>query len=175
LDMPTSSIDIVGTVTHWAWMEKPKRILDVGVGHGKYGLMVREYLEDQDVLDGVEAEPRYLEMFPWVKSIYDHVFEQDATTLTKEQLDVYDVILMVDVIEHMEKQQGLDLLDRIRGAVIICTPVIWFENPEAHEGWLTESHRSHWTLEDFGGRVKRVDANARKLGGHLVVLSATDQ
>lgn len=124
-------------------------MLDVGPGHGKYGLLAREYLPELAVLDAVEAESRYITPVLW--EIYDTVIQGDV--LEMESFD-YDVVLMADVIEHLEKQEGHDLLNRITCPVVITTPAVWFQNPEAGQGWPTEEHRSIWGPQDFNRMTK---------------------
>jgi 2-polyprenyl-3-methyl-5-hydroxy-6-metoxy-1,4-benzoquinol methylase len=123
--------------------------LDVGPGHGKYGLLMREYLHGLDRLDAVEAESRYITPVLW--EVYDRVMLADVREL--DAFD-YDVVLMADVIEHLEKQDGRELLERITCPVVITTPSVWFQNPEADQGWPTERHRSIWGPQDFNRMTK---------------------
>lgn len=125
----------------------PFSILDVGPGLGKYGLLLREYLHAPLVIDAVEAERRYCT--PRLRAIYDSIIVNDATKLHRHVLERYDLVVMVDVIEHLTEQAGRDLLDRIKGHVIITTPTVYFQNPEAARGWPTEEHRSFWRAGDF--------------------------
>jgi hypothetical protein len=66
---------------------------------------------------------------------------------------------MLDVIEHMPIKDGHQLLQRFRGDVVITTPRRWFQNPEAAEGWPTETHHCVWTREMFEQmqRCRRVE------------------
>ena len=127
-------------------------MLDVGPGHGKYGLLAREYLHGLERLDAIEAESRYLTPVLW--EVYDTVQLGDVRDAPDSLLDAYDVILMADVIEHLEKQDGRELLERISCPVVITTPSVWFQNPEADNGWPTERHRSLWGPSDFNRMTK---------------------
>jgi hypothetical protein len=122
-------------------------VLDVGPGRGKYGLILREYLAAPVRIDAVELEPRYCT--ERLRAIYDSVLVNDARYLHREFLDRYDLVVMVDVIEHFTLEEGQALLGRVSGAVIITTPTVYFQNPEAEEGWPTEEHKSLWRLADF--------------------------
>lgn len=74
-----------------------------------------------------------------------------------------DTVFAVDVIEHMEKADGFELLreaERLaRRQVVIFTPLGFFpqpyENPEKPDRWgmnggYWQAHRSGWLPEDFG-------------------------
>lgn len=169
--MPSSNLALAPAIVHLVWdaaqQSKVHRILDVGPGRGKYGLLLREYVDPTLVIDAVEAEQRYIT--PRLRAVYDSVFWEDVTHFN-DRLDNYDLVLMIDVIEHMSKITALELLERIKGWVVICTPQEWFQNPEHHE-FPYEKHRSHWTAEDFGDRLEH---DASQLGGLLVRLKPRD-
>lgn len=147
----------------------PRRIMDIGPGSGKYGVLCREYLRGKGLerIDAVEAEPRYIDEFR-LRGIYDEVLPIDATALPARILKAYDLVLMLDVIEHMDKAAALTLLGRIPGRIIVSTPQDFFQNPEA-EAYPTESHVSHWSIEDFAS-TRRVERDLSALGGVIVQL-----
>lgn len=159
--MPSSLLALAPTVVAYVdevarELDRPIRVLDVGVGRGKYGLILREYLGDRLAgIDGVEAEPRYLEQAPWLRAVYDTVLTDDVTTWAGPEFDLYDVVLMLDVLEHLDRGDAVRLLGRIRPRVLVSTPVDFFQNPEAGE-YPFETHRSHWTAEALS-EVRPVD------------------
>lgn len=78
---------------------------------------------------------------------------------------------MVDVIEHMPKDEAMDFLARCPGWVVICTPVEFFSNgPDLPD---TEEHVSHWTPDDWRALGDRPDVVTDILGGWLVRLHPT--
>lgn len=143
--MPSSNLVLAPAILTMAAEVKPRRILDVGPGNGKYGLLVREYLPPLETLTAVEAELRYLDSFPWLDKIYDVLIPADVVEMTVDFLAMFDLVLMLDVLEHLDREAAVALLRRIPGRVIISTPRDFFQNPEADQGWETERHRSHWT------------------------------
>lgn len=167
--MPTSVLAMWPAIVHLVWEEaqnKPigeMRVCDVGPGWGKGGMLLREYVGEPGELVAVEAWEGYVT--PRLKAIYDEVIVADATELGCEFWDRFDVVLMIDVIEHMQKQAAVELLERISGVVVVCTPVEFFDNPADLPH--TEKHVSHWTLDDFAHRMM-VDSS--QLGGILVKL-----
>ena len=145
---------------------KPATILDVGPGHGKYGVLCKEYLHPTPTVDACEAWEPYIQDFN-LKGIYPTIYPTDVMLLPTDTLNTYDTILLLDIIEHLDKDDALTLLARITVPVVICTPVDFFHNGD-NLPW-TETHRSHWTEQDFRdtGKVTRYDNH---LGGHVTTL-----
>ena len=68
-----------------------------------------------------------------------------------------DVILLLDVIEHLEKAEGLKLLDclwKSTKKVVVFTPIGFMQQTE--DAWhlggdVWQTHRSGWLPEEFTG------------------------
>lgn len=135
------AVTMAGTIT-----PTPKLVLDVGCGYGKYGVLLREYLDPTPQVHGVEMWVPYVGDHR-LAGIYDMLMVGDALELPADKLAQYDMVMMGDVIEHMEKDAALQFLSRCTGWVVIATPVIFFET----HGDLppTEAHVSHWDRTDF--------------------------
>lgn len=72
----------------------------------------------------------------------------DVTKDYKKLPTDYDLVLMIDVIEHMTKEQGYKILDYFKGSkVIVSTPRNFATEPHPENPF--EEHITHWTLEDF--------------------------
>lgn len=144
----------------------PTSILDVGLGNGKLGFIARDLLdvmhgeryrkEDWQVqLDGIEAFPDYIQAHQ--RAIYDDILIGDAFDVI-DTLGQYDVILVGDVLEHLEKTRAEGFLDK---CCAHCTQAIILSIPLS-EKWTQgdiygnpyERHRSFWKLEDFETRAK---------------------
>lgn len=152
--MPSSSLVIAPEVIAHMAALRPTSILDVGPGFGKYGVLFREYLDTHPHMVALEAWEPYVIEFR-LRGIYDEVFIGDVRYASLALLNYCDAVYMGDVIEHLDKSEGMELLSRIEKPIVICTPEHFFDNPEGLP-W-TETHRSHWTLDDFHttGRVVR--------------------
>ena len=156
--MPSSAIRQINEITELIYFTNPDKILDIGIGCGKYGFLSREYLDQpygeekrRITVHGAEAFEEYLT--PLHKLIYDKIFLGDFLD-NKEQIDEdYDLVLMIDVIEHFDKKVGLELIDflleRSRN-LIIATPDGFIEQEEVY-GNEYEIHRSGWAPRDFKG------------------------
>jgi len=139
----------------------PGKLLDIGIGFGKYGFLSREYLElwEPDAvygshkrqIDGIEAFEAYLT--PLHRLIYDHIFPGDAREVVPVLTDRYDLILMIDVFEHFTCQDGLKLLEDCRRCgrnILISVPRIMSAQEEVY-GNPYETHRYNWKRKDFCG------------------------
>lgn len=144
------------------------RVLDVGPGHGKGAVLLREYVDSVLVVYACEAAPEYVQRFH-LFSKYDGVLSCRFEELWAPDLDMFDTILMIDVIEHMSKPAALAAIERCRGQVVVCTPIV-FE--EAWEPGMpeTEHHVSLWGMEDFEGLSHPIEYATPARGGLLVRL-----
>lgn len=137
----------------------PRKLLDIGIGFGKYGFLSREYLELWDPdgvygtnkrqIDGIEAFEAYVT--PLHKLIYDHIYIGDAKDILPAISSKYDLILMIDVFEHFSKEDGLKVLDECRRLgrnVLISVPRIMSIQEDVH-GNPYETHRYNWKRKDF--------------------------
>jgi hypothetical protein len=157
--MPTSHLYQVIDIMELILFTAPQSILDVGVGFGKYGFLSREYLElwnrkgkycDWRVrIDGIEAYEDYLT--PVHKFIYDDIYIGNAVDILSNLKAKYDLILLIDVLEHFEYEQGLILLSKsasIGKNMIVSTP---------HEIGINENifsnafeiHKFQWNKSHF--------------------------
>jgi len=159
--MPTSSFSTIPVIAQLIRAQEPSSVLDVGIGFGKWGYMVRE-LQDiayeryqpsewKVTLVGVEAFEKY--RTPIWDYIYDSVIIGDIKD-HKELLGKYDLVMFIDVLEHMEHDEGIELLDLVAQAgkqYIASMPAA--NSPQgAFCGNEFEIHRSvgQWKPSDFG-------------------------
>ncbi len=128
--MPTSDSVLISSVLFKVFEKKPKSILDVGVGFGKYGMLCREYgdigferyspTEWKVKIDGIEIFEGY-ENINWAN--YNHVYLEDVRKF--KFTEKYDVVLLCDVLEHMTKKEAWKLLKKcVKSSkrVIVTTP-----------------------------------------------------
>lgn len=108
-------------------------------------------------IDGIEAFPDYVQSLQ--REIYDQIMIGDARVILHQLPDdLYDLVVMVDVIEHMTTQDGFAALtdcQRVGKVVIVSTPRQFWKQ-EASWGNEHERHLSLWTRQDFvrAGAVK---------------------
>jgi len=157
----------------------PKSVLDIGAGMGKFGLLIREqYLSskaekgelepvDNIVIDAVE-DTKYL-ITDRMRGIYNYVFEHSILDLDFDPCN-YDLMLLIDVVEHWEKQVGLDLLNRLtkKSAVLISTPKRVGMYKEHFYG-DPRHHISQWVQEDFSDNFKDIKVYESKFS-HIIYI-----
>jgi SAM-dependent methyltransferase len=133
---------------------KPKTVLDIAFGFGKYGLLIKEYLRPKPYIQGWQSVERVdgLEVFedyvtPIQRAIYDKVIIANAVD---HEYESYDLYLMVDCIEHMSKEDGTKLVEKLRklGKVLVVTPRRFEVHPPRYGNPL-EEHISVWSEDDF--------------------------
>ena len=158
--MPSSNFEQIPVILNILLRLRPRSILDVGTGFGKYGFLAREYLEiwgeDKkdfgkfDIrIDGVEGFEDYIT--PCHRYIYDNIYLEDILAFAKKQDFKYDVVLMIDVLEHIEKKDGRVLLKTLTEKnrnLVIATPSKFYEQEASFSNPL-EIHRSFWTREEL--------------------------
>lgn len=132
----------------WALEEviKPKTVLDVGAGAGKYGDLVRKYSSETHI-DAIEVWEPYIQKFG-LKEKYDDVYVADVRTF---HTFAYDLVILGDVLEHMTREEAIELWARISKEAkfaIISIPIIHYPQHE-HEGNPYEVHvEEDWTHEE---------------------------
>lgn len=157
--MPTSYLHQLNEITELIVQLAPQSILDIGVGFGKYGVLAREYLEFRDGrkkygdwqrrIDGVEVFAGYLT--PLHEFIYDHIYLGSAADILPTLNMRYDLILLIDVIEHMSQPAGVQLLQQCQQTarnILISTPLAFYPQKGAFDN-PHEAHQSFWPSKSF--------------------------
>lgn len=103
------------------YLNDVKSILDIGAGFGKYGVILREHMDIRKgrlkpsswktTIDCVESSKPIV---PGIYDIYNHLFEGPIETFLEsnsvEKLPSYDLILLADMIEYLDKRVGAQVL-----------------------------------------------------------------
>lgn len=153
--IPTSSAEPIFDVLKAAIYWEPKSVLDIGAGFGKYGVLMREYLDVRNgrvyqkdwktVIDAIEIYD------PYVSSNYGVYNSVRLGDIEKIKIEKYDLILLMDVIEHLTKKKGLQLVRDLRKKcknLLITTP-IGFSKQGKFAGNIYEVHKSGFLPKDF--------------------------
>lgn len=153
--MPTSDPRQIAPILAELQRLNPRSVLDAGAGYGKYGVLVREYLDDWQgrlVIDGIEGFYDYFDRSQlW--SAYNEVHFGSLDDADWWEGREYDAILLIDVLEHFEWDAGLELLRKLAlrsRYLLIATPREPADqgDPPPYDNDL-ETHRSQWTERDF--------------------------
>lgn len=167
--MPTSDLYNITSILTVVNNLKPQTILDIGCGFGKYGMLMREYLELweerlnperwQTKIVGIDAFEGYRN--PIWDFVYNSVHIGDAEKILPT-LGSFDLILIADVIEHFDKENAINLLNfclEKAEVIIISTPREFYAQGDSF-GNNYEIHRCLFQLEDFPSNcfVKKIQA-----------------
>lgn len=141
---------------------KKENALDIGCGVGFWGYFVRRKKRKNDYLVGIDIHKPFLNRAKG-KHVYDDLVLCDASKLPFKA-DSFNLTLASEVIEHLPKHRGIELLTDIericRGRSIITTPNGYFPHDSLIESQI---HISQWYVKDFRLRKYRVRGLGLKL------------
>jgi glycosyltransferase involved in cell wall biosynthesis len=131
----------------------PKRVLDIGVGLGRWGVLVREFCEKADAnldpghrrvhIEGIQTslrsvgEPHYF--------LYDRVKAANGD-VSEWMGDSWNVAILDDTLDGWPKQIGTAVLDR---ALEIADYVLVHNRIVSESDAASANGHSHWKLSDF--------------------------
>jgi|LakMenEpi03Aug12_release.lakeMendotaPanAssembly.Ray.scaffolds.fasta_scaffold46354_6 hypothetical protein len=112
------------------------RILDIGAGVGTYNTLLKD--GNYTNMDCVEAWEKYITGYGLTER-YRYVFHGDVTELEID-FTQYDLIILGDVLEHIERSKAQELISKMTHCdVIVAIPFeseqgVFFDNPfEIHQ------------------------------------------
>lgn len=102
----------------------------------------------------IEPSPEY------AKVLREHGYEVIQKKAIDADIPDTQAVFLVDVIEHMHKEEALEVLEKAKHAAIsyvfVFTPYGFMEQTSDNWGYgehSLQTHRSGWTEEDFPGWV----------------------
>lgn len=167
--MPFSQTSQLSPIIEWTEALSPHSVLDVGAGMGQYGFLLRTRLENLNLfhiegdqgwlrpreewqvrIDGIEGFAGYIT--PVHEWSYDEILVGEALALLDGmESDRYELVIAIDILEHLDKKPGLRLLEEMRRvaaqAALVSTPKEFHEQDVPANPY--ENHRSLWTREEL--------------------------
>lgn len=164
--MPNARPDVMRPICEWLQNKSTKDIksvLDIGCGFGKWGFLVRLYIQAwspklaKEVyqnwrnnlrVDAIEIFEDYITDLQ--RLIYNNIYIGDMRELI-EKVENYDLIIMGDVLEHIPFKDGLKFLKKAREKAkwIMISMPSYLSKSTLHMGNEAEAHQHIWTDDEF--------------------------
>ena len=185
--MPTGDYEDTVYVMDYLNTLGPKTVLDVGAGFGRWGFLCRCHLsmghsltvnsEQALAIDAVEVFDDNIS--PIYACVYNKTHKGDAREVVPG-LDDYDVVICGDMIEHISKEDGWNLICEMRSksrmAFVLALPLGECPQEEIY-GNEYEVHQSTWLASDFAGEdchVKTFDYHLKGVRIGVVIFPRSD-
>lgn len=148
--MPFSGPQFDAAFLKFIQVIKPTSMIDVGPGNGKYGKLMMANIPDC-ASEAVEIEASYVERFH-LNDYYSRVSIARGIDVTRQAGAAdfkWDLVVLGDVLEHMPKSEGIDLLHYF----VYRAKWLWLRWPVyyiqgAFEEVEAEAHISIWAEHD---------------------------
>jgi predicted TPR repeat methyltransferase len=133
--MPIGCSSLVPTIATQLQVARPRSVLDLGIGMGFYGAVVRPWLDFgvrpwRTKLVGVEGFAAHRNPC-W--DLYNEVVVSSIEEYLATATEAWDAILLLDVLEHFPHAAGEPILAAARGRLspdgplFVGTPAVWME------------------------------------------------
>lgn len=191
--MPIGSYSLTYHIADELCKHMPKSVLDLGIGFGLQGALVRQYMDHgvqpwKTKLIGVEAFEKYhnpcwdLYDIVHVNNIEDYLTGSTGQNTMRElnfpDEDYQykpDFIIMTDVIEHFSMPIGYGIIKQCqdllapKGVLLIGTPAVWAEQGPVN-GNPYEEHKSLWKWNEFPPGFEVIKNGSPDANGHMMIL-----
>lgn len=157
--MPISDYRHIPQVLDEVYALQPERTIELGIGFGKWGVLLREVLDAmygrcspqswKRQIWGVEGWRDYQNPC-W--DVYSGVDVNDFRTEWTWPLAGWDLVMMMDSLEHLEPEEGREFLARLvelNKRVIVSVPNGYMPQDEAVYGNELEKHRTTFHGPEF--------------------------
>lgn len=145
---------------------KPETVCDIGPGEGTYARLFRP-AHHGIWWTAVEIHKPYIAKYKLKNTktrtdCYDEIHVEDARE-SEDHLFHRDLVIAGDVLEHMPREDAVDLLQRIEAAgawnILVSLPIVDSQQGEV-DGNPHEAHVHQWAADDM-------DAVLASLGGKV--------
>jgi hypothetical protein len=160
--VPTGPLAPVPVIIESALALEPRSVLDLGMGTGKYGFLIRDQTDFAGGkrtlrIVGIEGYAAYIREHH--HAIYDEVVIGDVRDYLTTTNERFDVGLAIDIIEHFEPERAVDFVGKALDVcrfVFVSSPRVYF--PQDDHDNVLEWHRSWWPRSALRTLASRLDA-----------------
>ncbi|MDX3507453.1 class I SAM-dependent methyltransferase [Streptomyces caniscabiei] len=152
--MPTSDAEGKDWSLERFTRHQPNTVTDIGPGEGTYARLFRP-AHKGIWWTAIEIHKPYVAKYKLkstkTRSMYDEIHVEDARQ-SAGHLFHRDLVIAGDVLEHMPRQDAVDLLHRIHDAgawhILISVPIVDSQQGEV-DGNAHEAHLHQWDQDDM--------------------------
>lgn len=124
----------------------PEFILDIGAGSGTYADALRDAGYKHNI-DALEIWQPYIDKFN-LSEKYRNIYNQDVRLFSDFS---YDVVIFGDILEHMTKDQALNVWEKVSAqaeCALIAIPIIHYHQGELDGNPYEEHVKDDWSHEE---------------------------
>jgi hypothetical protein len=172
--MGKSSKEGKDVILSWVKILPISTVLDIGAGSGTYKKMfAKNKLFEDSLWTAIEAWQPYIDDFRLV-DLYNNVINNDVMKVDLSSLGTFDITFMGDVLEHLSKQDAVELVDRVMSVsknAVISIPIVHWPQSERHGNPYEVHVKDDWSdsevTETFSKYIKHSHAG-EQIGVYLL-------
>ncbi|MFF9631747.1 methyltransferase domain-containing protein [Streptomyces fradiae] len=152
---------------------KPDTVCDIGPGEGTYAKLLRP-MHQGIWWTAIEIHKPYIAKYKLkttkTRRMYDEIHVEDARR-SAGHLFHRDLVICGDVLEHMPREDAVELLRRIEAAgawnILISVPIVDAPQGEV-DGNPHEAHVHHWDAGDMDQVLAQLGGRTGTYRGHTL-------
>jgi cyclopropane fatty-acyl-phospholipid synthase-like methyltransferase len=150
--MPTSSKEGKSEIVNWCRsLTDINNILDIGAGKGTYVRLMKKnsiFIDSNWV--GLEVWAPYIKKYS-LDTLYNNIINIDARKIKELNLKNLDLVFLGDVLEHMTKEESINLVNELSSIskyCIISIPIVHYPQDEIEENPFEVHIKDDWSHQE---------------------------
>ena len=146
--MGKSSSEGKDIILNWVRELPLSTVLDIGAGSGTYRKMfTKNRVHTTAHWTAIEAWKPYIDNFK-LTELYDSVINDDVRNVDIASLGQFDIVFMGDVLEHISKQDAIELVDKVMTVAkcaVISIPIVHWPQSDLHGNPFEVHVKDDWS------------------------------
>jgi len=146
--MGKSSSEGKDIILNWVRELPLSTVLDIGAGSGTYRKMfTKNRVRTTAHWTAIEAWKPYIDNFK-LAELYDSVINNDIRNVDIASLGQFDIVFMGDVLEHISKQDAIELVDKVMAVAkcaVISIPIVHWPQSDLHGNPFEVHVKDDWS------------------------------